>query len=60
MIGCPETRAPQVRQVWPIGTVVKVNVDVTLAVTAISQRLRRIEKLTGLSFASPSDVLQFR
>ncbi len=25
----------------------------------ISQRLRRIEKLTGLSFASPSDVLQF-
>jgi hypothetical protein len=53
MIGCPETRAPQVRQVWPIGTVVKVNVDVTLAVTAISQRLRRIEKLTGLSFASP-------
>ncbi|MEU0073209.1 helix-turn-helix domain-containing protein [Streptomyces sp. NPDC006332] len=25
----------------------------------ISQRLRRIEKLTGLSFGSPSDVLQF-
>lgn len=25
----------------------------------ISQRLRRIEKLTGLSLASPSDVLQF-
>jgi DNA-binding PucR family transcriptional regulator len=25
----------------------------------ISQRLRRIEKLTGLAFASPSDVLQF-